>query len=88
MIVGSEELARALLSRFRLGSVRVSIHGTWVRTEQGWIPETNKCTVDRFEAPDDTSPLEIFDAIDAIAGSGWKDIQGADAAWRDLRGIQ
>ncbi|MGH8125053.1 MAG: hypothetical protein ACREPK_04320 [Rhodanobacteraceae bacterium] len=88
LIVRSEELARALLSRFRLGSVRVSIHGTWVRTEHGWIPESNKCTVDRFEALDDTSPLEIFDAIDAIAGNGWKDVPDSDAAWRDLRGIQ
>ena len=88
LIVRSEELARALLSRFRLGSVRVSIHGTWIRTEQGWVPETNKCTVDRFEALDDTSPLEVFEAIGAIPGNGWSDVPDASAAWRELRGLQ
>lgn len=88
LIVRSEDLARALLSRFRLGAVRLSVHGTWIRTEQGWIPESNKCTVDRFEALDDTSPLEIFDALGSIPGNGWSDVPDAEAAWRDLRGIQ
>ena len=88
LVVRNEDLARQLLSHFRLGVVRVFIHGTWIRTEHGWIPETSKCTVDRFEALEDTSPLEIFNAICAIPGNGWKDLPDADAAWRELRGIQ
>ena len=88
LIVRSEELARSLLARFRLGAVRLSVHGTWIRTDKGWIPESNKCTVDRFEALDDTSPLEIFEALGSIAGNGWNEVSDADAAWRDLRGIQ
>ncbi len=88
LIVRSEDLARALLSRFRLGAVRLSVHGTWIRTEQGWIPESNKCTVDRFEKLDDSSPLEIFEAIGSISNNGWNDVADADAAWRDLRGLQ
>ena len=88
LIVRSEDLARSLLSRFRLGVVRLSIHGTWIRTDQGWIPESNKCTVDRFEMLDDTSPLEIFEALGSIPGNGWNEVADADAAWRDLRGLQ
>ncbi|HET7562233.1 MAG TPA: hypothetical protein VFJ87_07610 [Rhodanobacteraceae bacterium] len=88
LIVRSEDLARALLSRFRLGVVRLSIHGTWIRTDRGWIPESNKCTVDRFEMLDDTSPLEIFEGLGSIAGNGWNEVSDADAAWRDLRGLQ
>lgn len=88
LVVRNEDLARQLLSRFRLGMVRVAVHGTWIRTEQGWVPDTSKCTVDGFETLDDTSPLEIFEAIRAIPGNGWNDLPDADAAWRDLRGVQ
>lgn len=88
LVVRNEDLARHLLSHFRLGVVRVFVHGTWIRTDQGWVPDNNKCTVDRFEALEDTSPLEIFDAIRAIPGNGWKDLPDAAAAWRELRGAQ
>lgn len=37
---------------------------------------------------DDASPADIFEAIGTIAGNGWHELQDADAAWRDLRGLQ
>lgn len=88
LVVRSEEMARQILAHFRRGTVRVAVHGTWVRTEQGWIPDTNKCTVDRFESLEDMSPIAIFEAMRAVPGNGWADLPDADAAWRELRGIQ
>lgn len=88
LIVRDEALARRLLRNFRDGCVRISAHGTWVRTDRGWIPEANRCTVDSFEALEDTSPVDVFDALARSEGNGWSEADDAQALWKEIRGIQ
>ena len=87
LLIRDEILARELLTWFRSGSVRLYVHGTWIRTESGWVPEANKCTVDTFEALDDTSPHEVFKALARIPGNEWVTSNDPMAKWRSLRGI-
>jgi hypothetical protein len=87
LVIRDETLARELLMLFRKGLVRVNVHGTWLRTELGWIPETNKCTVDSFEILDDTSPQEIFGALAAIESNGWITLDDPIYEWKVLRGV-
>lgn len=88
LVIRDEDLARQLLTRFRNGSVRLNLHGTWIRTELGWIPEANKCTVDRFEVLDDTPPQEVFSALAVIPGNEWVTLDDPIAEWKSLRGEQ
>ena len=87
LIVRNEILARSLLRNFRAGCVRVSAHGTWVRTDHGWVPGINRCTVDSFETLDDASPADIFAALAQSEGNGWKEVDNAQALWEEIRGI-
>jgi hypothetical protein len=86
-LVRDEQLARDLLSCFRRGLVRLNVFGLWIRTEDGWIPEANRCIVSSFESLDDASLVEIFDKVAAVEGNGWKELSDPMAEWRDLRGI-
>lgn len=88
LIVRDENLARRLLGNFRDGWIRVRLHGTWTRTEVGWVPESNRCTVDDFEVLDEASPVEVFEAIAQVAGNGWREVADANVAWKEIRGIQ
>lgn len=85
LVVRDEQLARNLLTHFRQGHVRLRVHGAWVRTEDGWVPETNRCVVDGFEVLDDTPAIEVFANLAATVGSSW--CEDPMATWRDLRGI-
>jgi hypothetical protein len=86
LVIRDETLARELLTRFRNGSVRLYVHGTWLRTDSGWIPEASKCTVDHFETLDDTPPREVFMALAKIPGNEWITLVDPMADWRSLRG--
>lgn len=88
LVIRDEDLARQLLTRFRNGSVRLNVHGTWIRTELGWIPEANKCTVDHFEVLDDMPPQEVFAALAVIPGNEWVTLDDPIAEWKSLRGEQ
>lgn len=81
------EVSRQLLQRFRLGSVRLHVHGSWIRTEQGWIPEQNKCYLDSFEDLDEATPLEVFRSLNAIPNNGWINFEDPVAEWEKIRGI-
>lgn len=87
LVVRDETMARELLTRFRHGHVRLRVHGTWVRTEDGWVPENNRCTVDGYQVLDETSASDVFAQIAATPGNGWCELPDPAAAWRDLRGI-
>lgn len=87
LVIRNEDMARSLLMQFRNGLVRVYIHGTWIRTDSGWLPEASKCTVDRFEMLEDTPISEIFTQLSGIENNGWKDLPDAIAQWKELRGI-
>ena len=86
LIVRNERLARDLLLNFRSGSVRLSIHGTWIRGDSGWYPEANKCSVDGFEILSDSSLIDIFSEIKAIPNNGWSSMENPIAFWEELRG--
>lgn len=88
LLVRSEQLARDLLARFRVGHVRLYIHGSWIRTLEGWLPEASKCYVDSFETLDETPVSEVFSAIADTPGNGWGQIDDPQSYWRDLRGVQ
>lgn len=87
LVVRNEDLARRLLSHFRVGSVRVRVHGHWVRTEDGWMPESGKCTVDAFDVLDETPLSDVLALATGHPQNGWAQMEDPAAAWRALRGI-
>lgn len=80
-------LARELLLRFRIGSVRVHVRGDWVRTDTGWAPEASRCTVTRFEVLEDAPLTQVFEALSRIRGNGWKELEDPLRDWENLRGL-
>lgn len=88
LIVRDEALARNLLSHFRIGVLRLHVEGRWVRTDDGWLPEANRCVVHSFDVLDETPVAEIFSHLAALPGNGWNDLENPLGAWRDLRGLQ
>lgn len=88
ILVRDEHLARTLLSQFRRGTVRVQVQGQWKRTEQGWIPETSRCTASSFEVLDDTPLSEVLSQFAAVPGNGWATMKNPMAFWTDLRGAE
>lgn len=87
LIVRDEELARKILTHFRSGTVRLCVRGTWLRTDNGWSPETSKCTVLSFEPLTDTPFGEILAAAARIPGNGWAEAADPIADWANIRGI-
>lgn len=87
IVIRSESLARELLTHFRQGQVRVRVHGTWIRTDSGWIPEVNRCYVDGFEVLDETPAVDLLEQIASVADNGWRSLDDPLAVWRGLRGI-
>ena len=85
--IRDEVLARDILTHFRIGSVRLLVRGTWIRTENGWSPEASKCTVQRFEALEDTPISQIFAAAARVKGNGWRELTDPIANWEDIRGL-
>lgn len=79
-------LARELAGRFRLGTVRVHVHGTWKRRTDG-VWEPNVVYADRIEDLDQSSAQDVFNALAAIPGNSWGALDDADALWRKIRGL-
>lgn len=86
LVIRQEELARNLLKHFREGLVRLRVHGIWARTDDGWVPEANRCVVDGYEPLDETPAAEVFAQIASIPSNGWTELTDPAAAWRDIRG--
>lgn len=87
LILRDENLARELLLKFRDGKVRLTVHGYWMRTPSGWIPEPNKCTIDKYEILDETPISLLFRSIAEIPNNEWATIKEPIAAWENIRGI-
>ncbi|RKT63091.1 hypothetical protein DFR40_0141 [Azonexus fungiphilus] len=88
LVIRDEALARELVLRFRQGSVRLNLHGQWVRTDSGWIPESGKCIVTSFEDLDDMVPSEVFRYIAEVPDNGWLEFADPQTEWTELRGLQ
>lgn len=88
LVVRDIELAKSLLSHFRSSEVRLQVHGTWKRTDDGWAPESNRCNVHSFEVLDESPVSEVFDALRAIPDNGWNDIEDPNTFWEQIRGIE
>lgn len=87
LVVRDEALARNILSHFRSGTVRLCVRGTWLRTENGWSPEANKCVVRSFDPLDDTPLGEVLAVAAKVQGNGWTDANEPQAEWANIRGI-
>lgn len=87
LLVRDEKLAREILLRFRIGTVRMVVRGTWLRTENGWSPEASKCTVQSFQVLDDTPFGEVLERIARIPGNGWTELKDPLSTWDNIRGI-
>ena len=87
LVLRDENLARELLGQFRKGLVRLSLHGTWIRVESGWIPEVNRCNVISFETLDDTALSKVFEGLAELPGNGWATAEDAMGEWIALRGL-
>ncbi|WP_146120322.1 hypothetical protein [Paraburkholderia sp. BL21I4N1] len=87
LIIRDEELARELLIQFRNGFVRLHIRGTWQRTDSGWTPEPNKCTVEAFDVLDDTALRDVFHNFASTPDNGWRLLDDPLGEWESLRGL-
>lgn len=85
--IRDETLAREILTHFRIGSVRLCVRGTWVRTENGWSPEASKCTVQMFEALEDTPLSQVLGAAARVKGNGWQQLKDPIGEWANIRGL-
>ena len=87
LVIRNENLARDLLKQFKNGYVRLNIHGTWHRTDFGWVPESNKCTVDSFDVLEEIPLQDVFTQVADIPGNGWKSLNDPMSEWKALRGL-
>ncbi len=85
--IRDEALARDILTHFRIGSVRLCVRGTWVRTENGWSPEASKCTVQRFETLQDTPLSQVLSAASRVKSNGWRELKDPIGEWENIRGL-
>lgn len=77
-------LARCLAGKFRGDAIRVHVHGTWKRTNDGkWEPHA--LYVDRLEDLDGADAGEVFRSLAAIPGNGWATEADPVALLRKLR---
>ena len=87
VLVRSEDLAREVLAHFRKGLVRVCVRGHWIRGDDGWHPETNRCTARSFELLDETPLTAVIAEFSAVENSGWRAVEQPEDLWRELRGV-
>jgi hypothetical protein len=87
LIIKNEPLAIELTKYWRGGRVRLSVRGTWVRSDDGWFPEAGQCVVDSFEALDESPVLALLSELASAPGNGWRAMDSPQEVWRDLRGI-
>lgn len=88
LVIREEHLARELLQCFRTGHVRLDVRGTWVQTDEGWIPESGKCLVTQFVVLDESPLSEVLEEFVAIPDNGWKTIEAPLEFLASLRGVQ
>lgn len=87
LLVRDEVMARDMLRYFRHGTIRATVQGYWIRTEDGWVPETSKCTVKSFEVLDETPISQVFAELAELPDNGWASLDEPEEHWKELRGI-
>ncbi len=87
LVVKDALLARNLATYFKGPQIRLNISGFWVRTDDGWIPESGKCHVDDFQSLENTPPKVIFDDLLKIPNNGWSVMSDPLKNWANLRGL-
>ena len=87
LVVRDEDLAREILGHFRKGTLRVLVQGHWLRSEDGWHPEANRCTVRSFVQLDEQPISEVFRDLAEIPENGWKAMEQPQVFWEEIRGI-
>lgn len=87
LIIRDEDLARQLLTQFRSGFVRLHIRGSWQRTDSGWAPESNKCTVEAFDVLEDTPLPDVFSDFASTPDNGWQSMNDPLGELKSLRGL-
>lgn len=85
--IRDETLARDILTHFRIGTVRLCARGMWIKNENGWSPEASKCTVQSFEALEDTSLSQLLSAASRVKGNGWRELNDPIGEWESIRGL-
>lgn len=88
LLLRDETLARDILKHYRAGILRFTVDGTWIRGDDGWLPEASKCIIQSFEVLNDTSLTQIFEQLRIADGNGWTSLPNSMATWADIRGIQ
>lgn len=88
LLIKDETLAREILKYYRSNILRFNVIGTWIRDDNGWVPEVSRCMITSFDALDDTPISQIFDALRNIEGNGWGRIAKPMDLWKDIRGIK
>lgn len=86
IIVRDEVLARSMLQHFRGATLRVTVSGTWKRTDHGWVPENNKATAIGYEELDDVPLSQVLQAFASIPGNGWRSMKDPYAFLAELQG--
>lgn len=86
ILVRDESIAREMLRHFRGSTLRVTVSGSWKRTEDGWVPENNKVSAQSYEVLEDTPLTEIFARFAAVPGNGWKEMEDPQRLLAELRG--
>ncbi len=87
LVVKDAELAKNLAQYFKGRRLRLSVEGTWVRTENGWLPETGKCYVQTFDPLEETGITKLFDTLQKIPNNGWANLAHPIQEWKNIRGI-
>lgn len=86
LVVKDEDMAKALLTHFREGIMRLRVRGTWKQTDLGWVPDS-RCVVTQFVMLDEEPLDSVFATLSEISENGWLSDDDPLASWRDLRGI-
>jgi hypothetical protein len=86
LLVRNEALARQILKYFRADPIRLSVEGHWVRGEEGWIPESNRCTAIAFEVLSSDLPSEIFSRFSGEQNHDWLSLEKPLGFLADIRG--
>lgn len=87
LVVKDALLARNLATHFKGSPIRLNVSGVWIRTDDGWIPESGKCHVEQFQSLKDCSLKTVFDDLLKIPNNGWSVMSDPQASWASLRGM-
>lgn len=86
LVVKDASLARDLATNFKGPNIRLHIHGPWIRSDNGWTPESGKCYVDQFEILEDTPIGTIFANLAEVPNNGWSIMSDPLKEWASIRG--